>query len=118
MTELLDNIFAIEVPNGTTALALMQIGKGRHYIAQGHISGLIGDIQLPPGSYEIMFTTKGVTEEQAETIPMEGSKKNFGYKDYEGKVSSHFYADHALQSLLKSKGLTAGNYLIIKKVAG
>lgn len=114
MTQLLPNIFAIEVPRGTTALALAP-NEEKPYILQGHISGAFGEIQLPPGSYEILFTTKGVSEEHAQQIVEKLAGLSRTYRDYH-KSEWYRTATNSLHSLLRSKGLTATNYLLIKKV--
>lgn len=121
MKEILPNIFAVEVPDGANGFDLY---KHEDYCALTFYEGKpsfqsIRDKQLSPGSYEILFTTKDCTEEQAATLPMEDSGINFGYKDYEGKQSSHFYADHALLSLLRSRSLDPKNknYLLLKKIS-
>lgn len=119
MTELLPNIFAIEVPNGIVDIELTH-SKDKVVFwtsEEGHI-----DIELPTGSYEIMFATSSVTEYQAATISPGSWSKYFEnapgplFMDYSDNIYRFDNAIKSLQSLLKSKGLTAGNYLIIKMV--
>lgn len=118
MKEILPNIFAEKLNVKDNR---WKIVYGKLYIYQREqLSDInVREIELPPGSYEILFTTKDCTEEQAATLPMEDSGINFGYKDYEGKQSSHFYADHALLSLLRSHSLDPKNknYLLLKKIS-
>lgn len=92
MTELLPNIFAVEVPK--SRLFHFQIDCNNEepedlfctvsMIAKGN--GPHRFVELPYGSYEIMFTTKYCTEEQAASI-VERDRGGFagdveGYKEY------------------------------------
>lgn len=69
-------------------------------------------IDLPPGTWQFLFTTKEATWEQAEMVV---AKFNGWYKDYGGGV---YYSNpvDSLQSLLKAKGCDPSkNYAIISK---
>lgn len=126
MTELLPNIFAIEVPATSYSFSLGQKQLGNWLpllYKEPTPSGVTnGAIDLPPGSYEIMFDTSSVTEYQAATISPGSWSKYFEnapgplFMDYSDNIYRFDNAIKSLQSLLKSKGLTAGNYLIIEKV--
>lgn len=123
MTELRDNIFAIEVPQGAEQFETSLQPDNIPCVTYWYWENLDATVvSLPPGSYEILFTTKEVTEEQAETISPGKWSKYFEnapgplFKDYSDNIYRFDNAIQSLQSLLKSKGLTAGNYLIIKKV--
>lgn len=133
MTELLDNIFAIEIPDNAYNFSFIEITKDRKAVQWIYHSGNgltfapeTGSYILPPGSYEILFAMKEVSEDQAASI-VELDRGGFagnveGYKEY--LKPGDWPMDHepfasaikSLQSLLKSKGLTAGNYLIVKKI--
>lgn len=129
MTELLDNIFAIPCPETLAALNLYGNADGVSEvraldwkIVSGQPKTKQWNYFLPPGSYEIMFTTKGVSEQDAKKVVQKRYNGGaaiypFYFRDYEKKDMEFSYgaATESLQSLLKSKGLTAGNYLIIKK---
>jgi hypothetical protein len=84
---------------------------------------------LPEGTWQFLFTTDGVTEEQAATLVRSSDwhfpvrhKRFVDYAfpfDRENKQrwSEGFAtAKESLASLLKSKGLPEGNYAILKKV--
>lgn len=73
-------------------------------------------LSLPPGSYEILFTTKDCSEEQAAGIvfPLwEGC-----YPDYSKEDHYFSVAILCLYSLLRANGLNPEtNFLLIKKIA-
>lgn len=74
---------------------------------------------LPPGSYEILFTTKDCTEENAKLVAESMSPYITGmiFKDYETGYFEFDAACPSLKSLLRSKNLDpAKNYLLIKKL--
>lgn len=137
MKEILENIFAVEVPDGLLSpefvleQSLVDIiygneGDGelviRHTLPQcGSPIGKI-TINITPGSYEILFTTKSCTEGQAAGVLDRQHGRGF-YKDYSLDGSYAKYGtytistpSHSLYSLLRSKNLNPGlNYLIIRK---
>lgn len=104
----------------------MRVAENQFNIVQGHVSGEVGEMPLPRGSYEALFTTNNCTEEQAAAIvererggfagDVEGYKEYFKPGDWSMDHEPFKSAIKSLQSLLKSKGLSKGNYLIIKKV--
>lgn len=124
MTQLLPNIFA----------QLLHPSEYRGEIIEGklylyHKAQLSDDVRsivdLPSGSYEILFTTKDCNEDDASSVRNAVVDAHFDTELQEWRYGFHenntmFYetATDALHSLLKSKGLTAENYLIIKKVEG
>lgn len=118
MTQLLPNIFAQPLhPSEYRG----EIIDGKLYLY--HKAQLSDDVRsivdLPPGSYEIMFTTKDVSKHDAHAILPKIERKNepvyYQYHCDEDALGTTDW-EASFQSLLKSKGLTAGNYLIIKKV--
>jgi hypothetical protein len=70
--------------------------------------------------FEIISTTKDITEEQAESIvDKENSLGEEYYKDYNftQKSGTYFTAKESLQSLIQANGLDVNkNYLILKKL--
>lgn len=125
MTELLpiQGLYAIEVPEDA------EPGEWKIFNVDGnsYLNGITSDGEmyagldpLPPGSYEILFTTKNCTEGQAGSVVECISMGGFGrsgeeWKDYNG--SNLFRtATEALQSLLRSHNLTANNFLLIKRL--
>lgn len=108
MTELLPNIFAIEVPEGFNA-------------AEDIVERYM-DEALPDGEFHILFTTKGVSEEQAKQA-VDRQLGNGKFKDYEcvgslAQFGEYIFstATESIHSLLRSKGLMGANYLLIRKV--
>lgn len=71
-------------------------------------------IQLPPGSWQIVCTSKECTREHADQI-VEKIEEQF-YKDYEYKGGIFTGPLPSLHSLLRSKGLDPDKTLILKKV--
>lgn len=80
-------------------------------------------ISLPPGSYEILFTTKDCTEDEAAQVSPGKWSKYFEnapgplFKDYADDIYRFDNAMKSLQSLLRSKSLDpAKNFLLLKKL--
>lgn len=118
MTQILPDIFAIEVPEDAKDFECVHVFHGEDVVYYPDDKGEtvpIGNAPCHCDQVEILFTTKDCSEEQAAQLPLGNADNGFGYKDYEGKSSGTFYADHSLQSLLRSHNLTGKNYLLIKK---
>lgn len=106
MTKLLENIYAIECFDDCYHELFEEIKN----------------------DYEIICDMKEVTEAQAAAIvererggfagDVEGYKEYFKPGDWSMDHEPFKSAIKSLQSLLRSKGLAEGNYLIIKKVEG
>lgn len=127
MTELRDNIFAIEVPNNVSVEGYtynrIYTGGGEYEFHSWPYN------ELPPiktgikkDEYSYIFQSKQYTEDQAAIVVEmrelagEGNYSYVNY-DFEGdRIAFFLTAIESMESLLKSKGLTAENYLIIKKV--
>jgi hypothetical protein len=85
----------------------------------------IGGLNFELLNYEIISTTKNITEEQTGNIvekyegkPTDFEEDNFFmYKDYIENIDNEFYtAKESLQSLIQASGLNVNkNYLILKK---
>lgn len=123
MVQLTDKIYAVQVPDDAQDFQF-EIEPSEDWYRLNWLteiddveSGFYGDwvqyhIDLPPGSYQYLFTTKEATWEQAESVV---EKINGWYKNYEGDVLYSNPVD-SLQSLLKAKSCDVNkNYAIIKK---
>lgn len=127
MMQLTDKYFAVEVPDWAN-------GYRVEIIPQADVFWLvcyeIGDydepkrekeIDLPPGTYRFLFTTKTATEEDArkvvKSIPCGRKKIYKGVKD-DGNEAWYESPLKSLHSLLRSKGLDPNkNYAIIEKIS-
>jgi hypothetical protein len=81
----------------------------------------IGGLNVTLLDYEVISTTKDITEEQAESIieKVLGFGTKTQYKDYklDANFSIYFTAKESLQSLIQANGLEINkNYLILKKL--
>lgn len=122
MTALLPNIFAIEMPEGTAGISFRQsefVNSTVSFYDQFTNKETLVEL---PGNCTHLFTTKGVSEEDAKkVVGKEGVHPSWPFNPlYTNYGKDRVYIDdprESLKSLLRSKGLTAGNYLIIKKVA-
>ena len=80
----------------------------------------IGGLNVTLLDYEVISTTKDITEEQAGSIVEFVSAVNeIGYRDYEiiTMVNHKDTAKESLQSLIQANGLDINkNYLILKKL--
>jgi len=87
-------------------------------ISNGFNSGDVAFmIELPPGTWEIVCTSKSVTEKQAAAIV---ERNDFGYFIYMNNytcIATYYQTPKpSLRSLLTSKGCVLNkNYLILKK---
>lgn len=122
--QLLDQVYAVEVPDKAEAFKVECIPEADFYelscyrIAEYNEPISVADIGLPAGDWEIICTSKEATEEQAKGIVQQDWD---GYKDY-GEVDLSLvpwiHAKDSLRSLLGSKGLDkTKNYIILKKTA-
>ena len=116
----IENLFAVEVPMRAIEFRIWDNNRDVvYYETVERNESECHYIELPPGSYEILFTTKGCTEEQAAGVArwFELNGK-MGWKNYQSEhVSFPFKtAAESLQSLLRANGLDESkNYLLIKK---
>jgi hypothetical protein len=114
----------MEVPEDAKDFALHHLGDIQKLVFTSAIQdplGCGGDMTiLPPGTWEIVCTSKEATEEQAAQIV---ERDGNGYKDYAAGPPENDYGDfvlasNSLNSLLTSKGCDLkNNYLILKKTA-
>ena len=115
MTQLLKDIYAVEVPDGSK----------NHVITGNRITWKMNELKfwwdlkpLPPGNYVFLFTTKAAKEEDYRNLSLKSYGKMFF--DYTSKLNG--LAAHSLtrkesfESLLRSKGLDpSSNFAIIKQ---
>lgn len=124
MTELLPNIFAVEVPESLSQIELYGTMDG-----VDEINGIVTILRqgqspifktwhksIPPGSYDILFTTKEATEDQAAQIVKREWDSEYQQWFYLTETGLTLDYRESLNFLLRSKGLNPDkNYLLIKK---
>lgn len=125
MTQITENVYAVEVPDNTVRaeiyekeslpVAVMVYIEDKHKLFK---PGIPFPIPLPPGSWQFICTTKEATWLQAA-----GMVEHYrgGFVNYESnsvpKVAAYSTPFLSLNSLLASKGLdTNKNYCLLKKV--
>lgn len=113
------DLFVVKVPNSAFGFKLnKQYSRINFWVGRsGNARG--GAIDLPPGSYEILFTTKDCTEEQA------GKAVAWDLYEDVGVLAANYENDksgdkktclESLQSLLRSKNLDPNkNYLLLRR---
>ncbi len=122
MTQLTENIFAIEVPGDAERIEFSIQGDGVPCITYWHGKNLEPDVVcLPPGSWSFLCTSTDITEEQCKEIVVyheysEGYEHYMTDEEYSqnDRVEPLSTALESFHSLLRSKGL--GRVAIIKKV--
>lgn len=103
----------VKVPKDPKRFCHYKISMQRIYIFW---NGFLQEaIDLPPGQWEIVGVVSEIPGEVADSIA-EGSEKNFGYKDYENKQSSHFYSEKSLKSLARSHGFEPDQAILLKQL--
>ncbi len=123
MINLRENIWAVEVPEGAKELHIEVSLKGSPYIGykfkDDELLNEYQNINLPPGTWEIVCTSKEATEEQAASIVEEVRLRgNIRYEDYTREYMWQETAIDSLNSLLASNGCDLNkNWLILKKTA-
>ena len=134
MTQLTDDLITFEVPEGATNFRIMKFSQPETFsydysIQKGDrcTTGLIAMIDLPPGTWQILCTTKEATEEIATSIVQIISNGKISgmpqYRRYDRDPVKDTPAKcwtrdprHALETLLTSKGLDVNkNYCLLKK---
>jgi hypothetical protein len=111
MTQLTDDLFAVEVPEGAANYRIMKFSQPEtlsydYSIQKGDrcTTGLIAMIDLPPGNWRVLCTTREVKAMHAPAL--------FGY----AMLSDH-YAQETIKALITSKGLDADkNHCLIEKL--
>ena len=117
MTKEYKNWLFVEVPEGAQPFGEFKRGQVEYSYRdkQGHMNYASTGIPLIPGQWSIVGIAREIGEEECSEI-VEGAETNFGYKDYEGKQASHFYATESLASLIESMGMKNNCTLILKKM--
>jgi hypothetical protein len=112
MIHLRDNYWAVEVPDPQHAVISGNTITWSANGAQGR-----GFIALPPGTWDIVCTSKATEEQAASIVERDGEL----YLDYVSFRGLQNYTDNPLESLksiLTSKGCDLNKtYLILKKIA-
>lgn len=137
MHQLLNRIFAFPIEDSANSLHVIGNNLLYRYESEKMPLSLIGDIDLPPGQWQILFLTREATDSDwrkvVETVdydvlPSPGNDFQgdwrTGYRDYESNEETGcsefpFVRTPTLSghSLLKSKGLhDKGNYVLICKI--
>lgn len=136
MTYLINGIYAVEVPEGMEAFKIDCIPEIDFYELDCYQLGEYDEpvqeksISLPAGNWQLICTTKEVTEEQAKGIVGNSEwffpERHTRYIDYEQLVgpdnkqawnAGFSNALLSLRSLLTSKNLDPNkNYILIKKL--
>lgn len=107
MKEILENVFAVEVPEG--------------FDTDNDIPEKYMNEALPDGEFKLLFTTKDCTEQQAMKIVAWDMYEDVGilaanYMD--DRTGDKKTCSDSLQSLLRSHGLdTNKNYLLLRKTS-
>ena len=111
MTQLTDNIFAVEAPEGARNIKLFR--NRIHYQDVGGDS-----IDLRPGNWQLLCTTMEATEEQLKALAvLEHHNFSEWYINFIGRSSYFTNRKSSLRSLLTSKGLDGSkNYVLLKRV--
>lgn len=124
MINLRENIWAVEVPEGAKELHIEVSLKGSPYIGykfkDDELLNEYQNINLPPGTWEIVCTSKEATEWQASEIVehcwVENSKGDEQMNCLGGNGIWFNSPLRALNSLLTSKGCDLNkNWMILKK---
>ena len=116
MTNLINNIFAIEVPEDVIDCRLNSAGNILWPMLPGHVT--TQPIDLPPGTWQLLFLTRDATDSDWEKMVERDSKyPEWWYKDYELKSPFCYNSTQSGHSLLRSKGLNPDkNYVLIEKI--
>jgi hypothetical protein len=121
MVQITNTHWAVEVPEGAKELHIEVSLKGSPYIGykfkDDELLNEYQNIYLPPGTWEIVCTSKGATYMQATTIV---EHLRGGFVNYDGnsvpQTGGYDTPFKSLNSLLTSKGCDLNkNWLILKK---
>jgi hypothetical protein len=119
MTLLRENYWAVEVPEDAEQIEVCNYGSN-DTIEWVHKIDSVNAYRvddLPPGTWQIICTTKDATIDQAQQIveAQDDGFRNYNEDDfhYDLPLMSPF---DSLRSLLEAKGLRGKNYCIIQKM--
>jgi DNA/RNA endonuclease G (NUC1) len=129
MTNLRDNYWAVELPEGAKDIHSEVSMTGTPYLAYKFKDDeLLNEYEaknLPAGTWQIICTSNSILEDQAASIVQVISngkisgRPQYRRYDRDGELPARMWtqdARHAFETLLASKGLTGNNYVILKKV--
>lgn len=124
MTQMTNDIYAVEVPEGATGFDINKYSNGselNYWLIAGAKDTLIV-IDLPPGNWQLICTAKEVSKEQAIEVVKQYGKYfiDFTATEQDWKEKEVNWSEtpiDSLRSLLTSKGLDLNkNYVLIKKL--
>lgn len=122
MIQLTDKVYAVKVPDGAADI-IIEDNRLRYFFLTFEPM-----VDLPPGTWRLLFTTKTATEEDARKVVRSSDwhfpEKHYRYVDYkhpydrenkQRRGEGYGTALESLHSLLRSKGLDDKNYALIEK---
>lgn len=121
MTQLLPNIFAVEVPDNAKKFVI----KNGAYTKWLWVDGERHVVLNLKAGIKKLFTTKDCTEDDASSVRnavvdahFDTELQEWRYGFHENNTMLYENATDALQSLLRSHGLDSNkNYLLLKKIS-
>ena len=120
MTNLINNIFAVDAPLVMSKCYIHTRRSGQQvlFIDFGLLWKMSEEIWLPPGTWQLLFLTRDATDSDWEKVVERDSKyPEWWYKDYELKSPFCYNSTQSGHSLLRSKGLNPDkNYCLIEKI--
>lgn len=119
MTQITDKVFAAEVPDDASNFRFGKSERLKYKLFYSTTLDYFAGsqfIELPPGTWRFLFTTKSATEEDARKVVRElpvGAR----YENYAGDYPVWYHTGkESLRSLLRSKGLDPNkNHALIEK---
>lgn len=122
MTQLTEDIWAVEVPIGATRVSIPNWNEVLELTFEHPVNDTDakGSIQLPAGEWCYMFCTDGCTEDEAGIMGFFEIEGEIVYRDYCAEWLSFPFSDpiDSLRSLLVSCDLDPNNnYALLKKIA-
>jgi hypothetical protein len=126
MTQITYGYLAVPVPKDATEFYVLGCDnrEGQGFFWKQSDQRFPNWTALPPGSWQFLFTTDGVTEEQAASVVQLISNGKISgrpqYRRYDRNppewMPSHMWTRdprHSLETLIKSKGLPECNYAVL-----
>lgn len=129
MINLRENFWAVEVPSMAFGFDVNNYGNSSEYMYMLDVADIIDETHhdetliakpLPPGTWEIVCTSKEASEEQAASIvdSVDSDGRGKVYMNYNNGMYVFHRSTSSLRTLLTSKGCDLNkNYLILKKTA-
>ena len=130
MTQLTDSMYAVEVPSMAFGLMVNNYAKESELMYMLSMEDIADDDnteetlitkKLPPGNWQLLCTTREISEEQAkEFLEWFQVDNSIGWRDYFEKEPFRYkYTNykHSLNSLIASNNLDPEmNYVLLKKM--